>query len=391
MSELSELGRSLTYPSILCLWIAVLVRIPGVVRSSRQRGLWLAVVTATVAMTLHSPAGLALMSRLSGSAHLISLSKNLFGVLSAGAVLYFVTSSTGGRRLRTGLCFATGLVLVALPLIDALAPAHGPHGMPPAASDTIFSLPYWQMLMASHLAANAACVFVCWRYGRRANTRSLRVSLYLFALGTLLAALYWLALLLRLVLGIDRITLLTPLVMNLHGLLRAAAILVPVALLVGRTAADIMTAWRLWPVWRDLVDAVPHVALTDTRARLLEILWPPVPRNLLIYRRVIETRDAILVLNDYAPEGSWDRARRRVAAAKVSPSKADAVALAYVLRSARTAKLAGCPQRKSAAGVLTFDNGDLEGEKAFLLDMARAYVSAPAQIFAKQSGTSESS
>jgi hypothetical protein len=104
MNELGDIGRSLTYLSILCLWFAILVRLPGAIRSPRQRELWFAVVTAAAAMTLNSPAGVALMTRPFGPVHLISLAKNMFGVLSAGAVLYFVASSAGGRGGHSACC-----------------------------------------------------------------------------------------------------------------------------------------------------------------------------------------------------------------------------------------------------------------------------------------------
>lgn len=135
-----------------------------------------------------------------------------------------------------------------------------------------------------------------------------------------------------------------PLMMNLHGLLRAAAILVPTLFVLRRTSADIATAWRLWPLWHDLVQAVPHVALTKPRAgRVVELLWPPVPRNLLVYRKVIETRDAILILGEYVAPGVPELARSHVTGHGIPEQRRTAAALACVLKEARQAKLAGRP------------------------------------------------
>ncbi|WP_055563529.1 MAB_1171c family putative transporter [Streptomyces atriruber] len=377
MNELSDFGRSLTYPSIVTLWFAILVRLPGAIRSPRQRGLWLAVATAATAMTLNSPVGVRLTTAACGPDLHISLARNMFGVLSAGAVLYFVVSTTGSRRLRRTLCVAVAVTMTVLPVLDATSASHGEHGIPPAFGDPIFSLPYWLILMTTHLAANVACVYVCWRYGARAHTRSLRVSLHLFGLGTALVGVYWLALLLRLASGTRWPMSVMPLVMNLHGFLRAAAILVSSVLVVGRTLADAVTTWRLWPLWHDLVDAAPHVALAKNRSRLLDVLWPSVPHRLLLYRKMIETCDAILVLSDYVAAEMLNRARRQVAASRIPAAKSDAAVLAYVMREARRAKLAGLPRRQPTDGVVRFDNVDLEGEKAFLLETARAYASAP--------------
>ncbi|MFQ6196674.1 DUF6545 domain-containing protein [Streptomyces sp. NPDC000405] len=97
---------------------------------------------------------------------------------------------------------------------------------------------------------------------------------------------------------------------------------------------------------------------------------------------MIETRDAILVLNDYVAAGAWARARRHVSAVGVAHAKADVTVFACVLKGARSAKLAGLPHQQSAGDLVSFDNGDLESEKVFLLDMARAYTSVPARNFA---------
>lgn len=174
-----------------------------------------------------------------------------------------------------------------------------------------------------------------------------------------------------------------PLIMNVHGLLRAAGILVPTLFTFRRTAADIVTAWRLWPLWRDLVQAVPHVALNKPRAgRVVELLWPPVPRNLLVYRKVIETRDAILILGEYVSQGALDLARGQVAGRGVPEQRRTAAALASVLKEARRTKLDGLPgQPGETAGleltvaIQTSDkSGDLADEARFLVDVAQEYT-----------------
>ncbi|MEV6952594.1 MAB_1171c family putative transporter [Streptomyces sp. NPDC051183] len=390
-ADLTALGDWLAVPSVVCLWIAVLLRAPGALRSPHQRGLWLAVATAAAAMTLNLPAVVTYaMGRDPGYAHTIGLIRNLIGVLSAGAVLYFVAAATRGRRLQ--LASGTGTVawLGTLLVLDAAAPAHGTHTIPPQ-GDPVPSLAYWLVLISAHLLANTVCVYVCWRYSRRTESRGLAVGLQLFGLGTALAGLFWFAYLLKALFGSTWAMPALPLLMNLHGLVRAAAILVPTLFTFRRTTADIATAWRLWPLWRDLVHAVPHVALTKPRAgRVLELLWPPVPRNLLVYRKVIETRDAILILGEYVAPGVPDRARSHVAGHGVPDQARAAAALACVLREARQAKLAGAGQQRGeddalelpAAIQTSAEDGDLEGEARFLVDVARAYASPATTAFA---------
>ncbi|MGG8409422.1 MAB_1171c family putative transporter, partial [Streptomyces sp. 12297] len=316
-AELAALGDWLAVPSVVLLWCAVLLRAPSAVRSPEQRGLLLAVATAAAAMTLNLPDVVEAAQRDPDTAHLVGLVRNLIGVLSAGVVLYFVSAATRGRRLRLASAAATAGLLGAMVVLDTVAPAHRLHGMPPG-GDPVPSLAYWLTLMSAHLVANTVCVFVCWRYSRRADSRGLAAGLRLFGLGTALAGLFWCAYLLKALFSVTWPLPYLPLLMNLHGVLRAAAILVPTLFTLRRTLADSAAAWHLWPLWRDLVQAVPHVALHEPRAtRLVELLWPPLPRDLLVYRKVIETRDAILVLHDYVAPGVPDLARGHVAAAGV--------------------------------------------------------------------------
>ncbi|WP_329377178.1 hypothetical protein OG625_06445 [Streptomyces sp. NBC_01351] len=384
-ADLTAFGNWLAVPSVVCLWIALLLRAPGALRSPQQRGLWLAVATAAAAMTLNLPDVVAYaMRRGPDYAHAIGLSRNFIGVLSAGAVLYFVAATTRGRRLQLASCVATVGWIAALLALDAAAPAHGSHTMPPV-GDPVPSLAYWLVLISAHLVANTVCVALCWRYSRRTESRGLAAGLLLFGLGTALAGLFWFAYLLKGLFGSTWAMPALPLMMNLHGLLRAAAILVPTLFLFRRGAADIATAWRLWPLWRDLVQAVPHVALNKPRAgRVVELLWPPVPRNLLVYRKVIETRDAILILGEYVAPGALEQARGQVAGRGVPEQRRTAAALASVLREARQAKLDGLPGQAGEAAALelpaaiqtTKADGDLADEAAFLVDVAQEYAAA---------------
>ncbi|MFE3760917.1 MAB_1171c family putative transporter [Streptomyces sp. NPDC059104] len=389
-ADLAALGDWLAVPSVVCLWVAVLLRAPAALRSPQQRGLWFAVATAAAAMTLNLPAVVTYAtSREPGYAHAVGLVRNLIGVLSAGAVLYFVAAATRGRRLQLAAWAGTLLWLGALVALDAAAPDHGTHTIPPA-GPPVPSLAYWLVLISAHLIANTVCVYVCWCYGRRAESRALAAGLRLFGLGTALAGLFWFAYLLKALFGSTWAMPALPLMMNLHGLLRAAAIVVPTLFTLRRTTADTVMAWRLWPLWRELVQAVPHVVLSEPRTgRVLELLWPPVPRNLLVYRKVIETRDAILILGEYVPPGLPERARRHVAGSLVPEQRLTAAALACVLKEARRAKLAGGsgqPGRATAlelpAAMRTFEEGGgLEDEARFLVDVARAYASPETTAF----------
>ncbi|SOE08973.1 hypothetical protein SAMN06272775_0052 [Streptomyces sp. 2323.1] len=387
-SEPSNVLCWFDYICVGCLWLALALRASAALRTPEQRGLWLAVATAAVAMTLMLPAATQLALQAAGGVHTIALARNMSGVLSSGAVLYFVSEAAGDRRLRLGVCYVTSLAMVSLLILDSLAPPHQEHAVTGHGAPTP-SIAFWLVLVADHLAADIACTWLCRQYSRRTANPVLKASLRMFGIGTALSFLFWFCQLISLLFHTDRLLPYLPYVMDLHGLLRAIALLVPSLWAVQVAVAEICTIWHLWPLWRDLVQAVPNVAFITPRHRLLEIVWPQAPWRLLAYRKIIETRDAILVLNNYVAAGTWARARRHVAAVGVAHAKVDATVLACVMTGARSAKLAGLPHQPSAGGLGNFDKGDLASEKAFLLDMARAYASAPARNFAIHPNTSD--
>jgi hypothetical protein len=372
----------LSVVSTVALWSAVLLRASSALRSPNQRGLWLAVATAATAMTLHLPAVHRRIACGGGHVYDVALAKNLIGVVSAAAVLHFVTMATASRRLGYGLHAVTAVVLGSLVLLHAAAPAHEAHAIRGAGAAAP-SVPYWLVLIGAHLLTNAVCVAVCWRYGARAESPLLRSALWLFGLGTAVAGLYWAGHLVRLLSGATWVSpLLTP-AMGVHGLLRAAALLVPAIPAVRRAGTDIATIWRLTPLWRELVEAVPTIALSRPRARPLDVLWPLAPWRLLAYRRVIETRDAILVLHGHVDPGTAEAARAHAAAGHLPESGREAFVLACLLRAARAARLAGrsgaSPPREPSGGAPR----DLPDERRFLLQVAEAYRSPAAARFAR--------
>ncbi|AYG84929.1 hypothetical protein DWB77_07144 [Streptomyces hundungensis] len=390
-SHLAALGVWLTYPSCLCLCLAVLLRAAPSLRATDQRGLWLAVTTAGGAMVLDLPAVTGFASELAGTSHVVDLVKNLTGVVSAGAVLFFVSTPMGSRRLQVGLCGAIGTTLLVLTVLDLTAPAHASHSAI-AAGGPSPSFAYWVMLASTHLVADCVCVVVCCWFGLRTDVRPLAAALWLFASGTACAALFWLGRLLGPMLDVSWAAPYFPLLMNLHALLRATAILVPAAVALAAGLADARTAWRLWPLWHELVGAVPHVVLTRRRTRLLELLWPPMPRRLLAYRKLIEIRDAMLELDHYVPPGLAPLARDHVEPLGLAPVQAEAAVLACVMKEARRAKLSGHPRcelpaesfgREESPQLLPHQEQatTLTAEKTHLIELARAYASPAARSF----------
>ncbi|MFI9051739.1 MAB_1171c family putative transporter [Streptomyces sp. NPDC053427] len=364
-----ELAGQIGWCSVVSLWIALLWRCRSALRLRYQRGLWLAVLTAAIAITLFQPDIVTWAKGFTGNDHAITLARNLVGVLSAGLTLLFIVGSIRERQLRLLLPLGLAAVLAALLFMDmANGPYPGPS-IPHTGGPAAPSACYWLLIIAAHLLADLTSMTVCWQYSNRTDDRDLVWSLRVFALGSVFAIAYWSAYLLHLLVRIPFALPYMAVVINVHGLFRAASLLVPTATAGARRLADLRTVWALWPLWRDLLTAVPHVALArPQQSRLREVLFPCAPLALQAHRQAIETYDALLALQPYVPPDAYDQARRFARRAGVPPERLEAAGLAGALGQARRAML---------ADALSSTPGQLPGldwsSPALLLAIARSW------------------
>jgi hypothetical protein len=130
--------------------------------------------------------------------------------------------------------------------------------------------------------------------------------------------------------------------------------------------------WRLYPLWAVLRQAIPEIELPPDPAVRRSIRYR-------LYRRVIEIRDAQLVLRPYAEP---EQVARAAAAARSSGLAEDAVAAvaeaAAVVTSVRS-RVRGCPGRAGAlsaghpgAGPCAAPCADVSAEAARLITVSRA-------------------
>ncbi|MER7110104.1 MAB_1171c family putative transporter [Streptomyces sp. NPDC000229] len=380
IADWAAVGQRLEILAVVVLWTVVVLRAPATIRVPRQRALWLAVATAAAAMTLSVLSGL-LARRAGDSLHGLSLTTNLLGVVSASAVLDFVVTGTGSRRRYRHALYCTTVVAIgALVVLDRIAPPHSAHTIR-GPDDHVPGLAYWTVLIGAHLTADAVCAVVCRRYGHESDSRLARATVYLFGMGTAFAGVFWLGKSVRLVVPADWTAAVLPYCMVLHALLRAAAIAVPLIAAARETAGRVATIWRLWPLWSDLTALVPHVVLVHRRSRLAELLRPQGPFSLLEYRKLIEIRDALLVLQPYCRPSVPGRAREYLRSVRTPGVSTEAAVLACVLHQARRAMLEGAPPRPPSASSSDFRTADLHEETSFLVQVATAYASPAVRQF----------
>jgi hypothetical protein len=378
-----HVGTTVELVGALALWVVVFLRLPTAVRSRQQRMLLLAVIGLAGSITVYLDPVTAVVNRNLVFAQSCGLFMNAWGVFSAALILDFVLAATSDRRPWTvyGLMAATIGALVALNF--TVSPDSGcvTSKMVPWYS------PFWWLLIAAHLVAVIPCAVLCGRYAYRARgDRSLRAGLALLAAGFASSAAFWTVVLGFLLARPAWLGALFPLNIGITAWLMTAGTSLPLVLEGYRLARHAGALWRLWPLWRDLVDTVPHVALTKPGPRVRDLFGGPRTTYLRLYRRVIEIRDAILILADHVRPETVERAREHVIAHGFSGEQVEPALVACWLDVARRARLAGEPAAPNSLAPTAQRGDDLPGEIAFLLDVVRARGTSVVRSFAAPPG-----
>ncbi|MGW0886437.1 DUF6545 domain-containing protein [Streptomyces sp. NPDC002671] len=367
----NELAQIIGWCSVAVLWVSLAGRAKAAMRSRHHRRHWLVVLTAAVAITLFQPQVIVWAVNVTGNAHAITLARNLIGVLSGGLSILFLIDSTSGRRLRLVGLVQLMVILFVLFFIDFLQGDYPGPNIPSSGEPATPSISYWVIVIGAHLVADTLATAICCKYSQRTGDRELAWSLRLYAAGSIIAIVFWGLYLVHL---FDRIPGALPymlVIVNTHGIFRAALLLVPTGSAFVRRAIALRTTWVLWPLWRDLLTAVPNAALVEPQqTRVKEVLKPHVPLALQAHRQTIETYDALLDLQSYVRPEAYEQARRHAERAGTSTDGLEAASLAGAIGLARRMKLAG--QAPSAPHPLP---GVEAGSSVLLLAIARHWPS----------------
>ncbi len=329
---------------LILLWAVAAWRLPGAIRTPRQRALWVAFASIAVAMTLGVPEVMHATDALTGVHNLATLGKNLFGIVASAAILEFVTviaqpdSVSGLRRV---LVPASAVTMTALTVLFALTPR-------PEESDNFFeanmgSVPgtaYYIVCFGSLGLAMTVATRLFWGSSRHAGAQWLRSGLRTLGTGSAFGVLYSLFRALLMLVGLLHITVEDARADHVADVLQCTSITL---IILGSSIPAIGVRWRVlrdWrslrdirPLWAVLTRAVPHVVL-DIRS-----LRPCL--RVRLHRAVIEIRDATLVLAGYVPPDLRERADAAAGQYELTPERSSALAEAIWLHEAVAAKLAG--------------------------------------------------
>ncbi|RJQ75383.1 hypothetical protein D5S17_21065 [Pseudonocardiaceae bacterium YIM PH 21723] len=348
---------------VIAMWVATIVRAPQAVRDPRQRGIWLAVVLIAVAMTVHMAEIFTALSTLADP-HVLQLGSHVVTVADGTAVLGLIVAALTGRRYVWPLVGAGGLVIAVLSWIYLSAP-------PPTALDTELPLSYWWLFAGYHFAAIAVSALVCWRYAHKAPHWSLAGGLYSLGLGLAVACFMWVITLNFLITHVPAWFEYFGIFKGAEALLLAVGVLLPTYNSVRHRVLLARSYYGLGPIWRDLIDGVPSVALQGQRVSLRDRLWPAYPLELRLYRRTIEIRDAILTLRDYITPAELNEIRQNLAAQGIDTSADGPAFTAHWVEAARKAAKSGRAPLPHEDNITELGGADRPTEVEFLLQVAK--------------------
>ncbi|MET7765713.1 MAB_1171c family putative transporter [Streptomyces sp. NPDC005393] len=373
------LGSRVELLGALAMWLVIFLRLPTARHSRQQQMLLIAVMGVAGSITVYLDPVTAALNRTFTFAQSCGLFMNEWGVLGSALILDFVLAAVSRRR--PWLIYGSMIVTMATLLVLNFTTA--PHAGCVTSISVPWYSPFWWILIAAHLVGTIPCVVLCVRYARQAKgDRSLRVGLLLFAAGFTSSSVFWSVVLAFLLYRPAWLGALFPLNIGVTAWLMTAGAALPLVLRVHQMARNIIALWRLRLLWSELTEAVPHVTLNRPRPVIREVLGSPHSIYLRLYRRVIEIRDALLILQDYVTPETVDVARRHVTAQALPEKQIEPTITACWLEIARQAKAKGAsPQPNPLASKHPSGHG-LRSETDFLLDVVRARKLPSLRLFA---------
>ncbi|MEU6332490.1 MAB_1171c family putative transporter [Streptomyces sp. NPDC047049] len=364
---------------ISALWVVAVVRAPQGIRDREQRPLWFAVIMIALAMSTHLEPVTAALAHVVPDEHWIDLTTHTFGIIDAAAVLWFMCGAAGRHR-HTALVFGAAItVITILVILDANAPPHARTVITPSSTTPNVPDTYWWIFFSFHLVADSICGFVCWSYGRPGTPRLLRYGLRLFGTGMLLADLLWV---LKLAYVQTRSAAFAPLfspVTGIEALFMAVGVALPVLAQARDRWRDGKSYQELAPLWLDLTTATPDVILGPKQ----RFQGAAIPLQLRLYRRVIEIRDAMIVLRNYVTPAALDLAHHHITHQSVPSHLGDAHLTACWLTAALHAKDSGMAPQSQMANLAGPSSNGLTDEINHLLQIAEAYKSPAVHAYKK--------
>lgn len=386
--------KGIVFPLVagLC-WAAFVYRVRDLRMRQRNPAL-LALLVAFAAkgteLLLATPRIAAAVDDQTGIPDLGALGIHLFGGVAFGAavlvaLVYWVSDpAEAWARARWRLAVAALVTMTMFVLWVAAGVGteqRSPHYLVQNAHRPVVAV-YGFLYVATLLVTLGEITRMCLKYSPVAGCRWLRRGLRTTAIGAVMySATVWSRGFSMVAVHVDlsplEWELLTPVAVGIGIPLIITGLTMPCW---GPLVSDVCHSWdhyrtyrRLYPLWRDLYQVCPGIALHPPSRSMTHL-------NYRLYRRVIEIRDGLLAVRSYRDPEVRIRARRCGEAAGLTGDELAAAVAAAQLKAAVKAKADGLAVPANSRGtaddreVFELRRGnDLIAEAAWLGQIARAY------------------
>lgn len=372
------------------LWITVIWRAPSVWGPPVSRSLWCFVASVAASLTMRPAAVARVLEALSGVPDITLILKHLTGLAATLFLLDYVyavhgrkTPNAGRRLLGVPLRYVlTATAAVALTVLFVFFLPHdsrGSSGIDAHYGNTAVRL-YLYIFYAFLGTSTAVAGKLFWSNRHNVPGGLLRSGVRLLAAAAATGFVYTLY---RIVFvtarGDSRTNTGAPkaiydpiceLLPALALILCFLGLVLPPSRTVFRYLRHQFEMWQLYPLWSDLVSAVPHVVFGDPVSRTRD-LFTLGDRTLDIAHRAFEIRDAALALRDDTPAAPGAEPPADGAAA---PGAGAARIEADWLHRSVGQRAAGRPAPALPAALTRFGGGRTPREEiAWYLEVAAAY------------------
>jgi hypothetical protein len=334
---------------VLILWAVTIWRLPSARQEPWKRALWVAFAALAAALTFSLPGVARLLDELTGVTALATLLKHVAGILACAAVLEWVTALTRRAWVSPRWRFAGALAAAtAMAVLFCFIPRGSGDftdtmaGNPTATAYLMVFEAYLGLAMA---LATALFLFAA----RRAPRGLLGVGLWTLTTGSTVGVLYAFLrstfLLICLGQGPHHSQALYTVTEHLQ-LVSITLILIgsslPAISAILVASRDYQDLHALYTLWRRLTTSAPSIVLHTPPSRRGDLMTMTKLR-LRLLRRIVEIRDAIILLRSYVRDEDIHWARSRLAAQGLSDERLEAATEAAWLRVAIHAHAAGRP------------------------------------------------
>lgn len=348
-----------------CAWVIILSRLWASIRSRVSGLMWFGIALGTLGVTTGTFHLHARMVRYLGAE--LTLTIQTLSISISSIILITLVRHLSNKPARTRcltVAYSSAVALVLLPLVFGAVWESSLHfEFAVLAQDSVTPLWAIHRLAMYGLVATAEIYATqfCIRYAR-ASRGGLSVGLWMIAVGGLLAFTFAAAstgMIVTVATGMS-----SDVLLSVQAALPTIALLSITATVLGSgiepavRAHATRRAWReLRALWHDLAGVVPDITMPGQRG------WPTARIRLSLqdrlYRRVMEIKDAILVLRENLPAHYLDTTMSTALVHGTCPTRARVIAEASWLIQAVTNRRANIQYGASAepltGGEMTFD------------------------------------